>query len=298
IRNLKADYKIGTLSRGYGRKTKGLVIADQEANVQKIGDEPFQFYYKFADEITVAVCEERIIGIPAILSDEPRTETILLDDAFQHRKVNPHFNILLTDYKRLFTRDFTLPYGRLRESRKGAQRADCVIVSKCPSTLNNAEKAQIEKEINQYSKVGTPVFFTKINYGNPVSVFEESVSEPVSIENSNIFLVTGIANTVYLTDQLVKAGNIKKHLKFADHYEYTSGDIEKIIAEFKKLGKTVDFILTTEKDAVKFRTKEIQEFFKNVSFFFLPIEVEFFDKENDFLKLIKNKIQEIKAEKK
>ncbi|WP_020533845.1 tetraacyldisaccharide 4'-kinase [Flexithrix dorotheae] len=292
IRNLKSDFKLGTLSRGYGRKTKGLVIADHEANAKKIGDEPFQFYSKFGDEITVAVCEERIIGIPAILSEAPETEVVLLDDAFQHRKVKPQLNILLTDYKRLFTKDFVLPFGRLRESRYGAKRADCVIVSKCPEDLEEREKNQIEEEIIHYTKPETPVFFTKISYGVPKAVFDNNSSSEASLQKANLFLVTGIANSQYLTSELEKEAVVLGHKEFPDHHEYALSDAEKIIAAFQKLSGREKYILTTEKDAVKFRSPEFQELFRNIPFYYLPIEVSFQNGESDFLAIVKNKIRE------
>ena len=133
IRLLQNRFKVATLSRGYGRATKGIRIAGPSENASTIGDEPFQFYTKFGKRITVAVGEERALAIPTILQECSDTQIILLDDGFQHRKVSPGFSILLTDYHRPFYNDFLLPSGRLRESRWGAERADVIVVTKCPS---------------------------------------------------------------------------------------------------------------------------------------------------------------------
>ena len=147
IRLLKADYKLATLSRGYRRKTRGYRMANAEDNAITIGDEPFQYYRKFGNEISVCVGEERVIAIPSAIMENEDIELFLLDDAYQHRKVARDFNILLSDYNQPFYTDYILPTGDLREPRKGAKRADCVIVTKCPDALKRARK-------NRYCKAG------------------------------------------------------------------------------------------------------------------------------------------------
>ena len=162
---------MATLSRGYGRATKGIRIAGPSENATTIGDEPFQFYTKFGKRITVAVGEERALAIPTILQECSDTQIILLDDGFQHRKVSPGFSILLTDYHRPFYNDFLLPSGRLRESRWGAERADVIVVTKCPAHISEDRMIEIERSIRHYAK--KPVFFTNIRYGDPTSFNEQ-----------------------------------------------------------------------------------------------------------------------------
>ena len=135
IRLLADTYQVASLSRGYGRKTKGYILADEHANAEQIGDEPMQFFQKFGSKISVVVSEKRVEGVQQLLQEKPTTELILLDDAYQHRYITPSFNILLMDYHRPFYEDLTFPAGRLRERRRGANRADCIVVSKCPENL-------------------------------------------------------------------------------------------------------------------------------------------------------------------
>ena len=147
IRLLKDRFHIATLSRGYNRRTKGYLLADENSTASQLGDEPMQFHQKYPD-ISVCVGEERMLAIPQLLMERPDTQTILLDDAFQHRSVKPGMNIMITDYSRRFTKDHVVPFGRLREGRKGYERANCIIVSKCPPHLSETEKNAIRQEIN------------------------------------------------------------------------------------------------------------------------------------------------------
>ncbi|MEL7146090.1 MAG: tetraacyldisaccharide 4'-kinase, partial [Bacteroidota bacterium] len=172
IRLLRDQYGLATLSRGYGRKTRGFLQGDfDQTKVHDIGDEPFQYLLKFHDKVGIFVGEERAWAIPGILMERPGTEVILLDDAYQHRTVLPSLSILMTRYDRLFSADFLMPMGRLREARKGASRADAVVVSKCP--FNFDEKAIIE-DIRKYIAPSIPVFFTSVAYGAAMSFWDSS----------------------------------------------------------------------------------------------------------------------------
>ena len=170
IRLLKTEYKVATMSRGYKRKTKGFAIANNNTTALDIGDEPMQFYKKFPD-ITVSVAEERLVSIPQLLHDKPNTNVIILDDAFQHRQVKAGLNILLTEYRDLFTRDFILPAGNLRDLKSSYKRADIIVVTKCKSHLNEEEKSQIIKEIKPLAH--QKIFFTKIEYASPYHLFNK-----------------------------------------------------------------------------------------------------------------------------
>src|SRR5687767_9450524 len=177
VRLLKDEYKVATMSRGYKRKTKGFAIANEGTTALDIGDEPMQFFKKFPD-ITVSVAEERLVSIPQLLHDKPETRVIILDDAFQHRQVKAGLNILLTEYRDLFTRDFILPAGNLRDMKSSYKRADIIIVTKCKSHLNEEEKLKLVKEIKPLEH--QKIFFTKIEYGSPYHLFtkEEKFLSP------------------------------------------------------------------------------------------------------------------------
>ncbi|MGZ3952223.1 MAG: tetraacyldisaccharide 4'-kinase, partial [Flavisolibacter sp.] len=189
VKHLKSRFKVATLSRGYKRKTKGYALAANESTAIDIGDEPMQFHLKFPD-IPVAVGEERLDAIPQLLHDHPETQAIILDDAFQHRLVNAGLNILLTEYGNLFTRDFFLPTGDLRDQRKSYKRAQVIVVTKCKQDLSQEEKDEIIKEINPLAH--QKIFFTCISYGTPYHLTQREFR--FFDEKTEVLLVTGIAN--------------------------------------------------------------------------------------------------------
>ena len=189
IRLLEHRYHIATLSRGYKRKTKGYALAGPDTTALEIGDEPMQFHQKFP-ELPVAVGEERMVAIPQLLHDRPQTELIILDDAFQHRAVKAGLNILLTDYSNLFTRDFYLPTGDLRDLKSSYKRAEIIVVTKCKNGISAAEKEKIRNEIRPVN--GQKLFFTGLEYGDPWH-FTNGDPKPLKAE-TEVLLVTGIAN--------------------------------------------------------------------------------------------------------
>lgn len=281
IRLLNTQYKIATLSRGYGRKTKGFRLAKPKDTAEILGDEPLQFYQKFGNIITIAVGEERALAIPSILLEKPETQVILLDDAYQHRPVLPQLNILLTDYNRLFYKDFPFPSGRLRESRKGAKRADIIIVSKCPESLTQSERENIISKTRMYSRSETPIYFSSIQYAKPIAVYDSE--EQVNWDDSlSIVLVTGIAQAHVLEQYLNAKYNVIQHIKFGDHHHYSSKDMDKICQTFDNLHQTNKVILMTEKDAVKFQNPDFIQSLETRPCYYLPIEVFFQEKEEDF----------------
>jgi tetraacyldisaccharide 4'-kinase len=277
IRLLKNTYKLATLSRGYGRKSKGFLLADSNSTARTIGDEPMQFFEKFGNEITVAVCEERAVGIPWILAERVDTQVVLLDDAFQHRAVTPSLNLLLTDYNRLFYQDYLLPAGRLRESANGAKRAHAVLVSKCPDNLTPATRAVIIDEIEKYISPQTPVFFTGIEYGEPVFVSAIKPEEKAT----KVLLVSGIATPEVLRQYASENFDLRGHLIFKDHHTYSEKDLKDIIETFE--GCKADFVLTTEKDMTKLRPTNLSQ---KLPLAFLPIEIYFLTEEETFQQLI------------
>jgi tetraacyldisaccharide 4'-kinase len=283
IRLLKEQYKVATLSRGYGRKTKGFLLADESSSATTIGDEPFQYYQKFGHEITVAVGEERAIAIPSILLERPETQVILLDDAYQHRAVRPSFSILLSDYSKPFYKDYVLPAGRLREARKGAERADVIIITKCPEALLEEELQNIKNKVNYYSNKDVAIFFTGIKYGEPINIFDKSLSA----KDKKMVLFTGLANPESLINYIEKTYVLSEHIEYPDHYFYKTKDIESILSTFNALnGKNDHILLTTEKDMVKLLDPLFKKQLQNVSLFYIPIEIYFLREKEKFDQLI------------
>ena len=268
IRFLKNDFKTATLSRGYKRKTEGFAIADKDSTALEIGDEPMQFHQKFP-EVAVAVGEERIVAIPQLLHQRPETEVIILDDAFQHRQVRSGLNIILTDASNLYTRDFILPAGDLRDVRSSSKRADIIIVTKCKANLSESEKKSITAEIDPTSN--QTVYFTTIVYGKPYHLFTK---EEMDIKHDyGILLVCGIANPMPLKEHLTKHADTYEMLRYADHHIFHSNDLKDIKQQFEKISSDKKLVLTTEKDAVRLEkfVNELGDF----PIYVIPIEHQF-----------------------
>ena len=274
IRLLKDSFNIAVLSRGYKRKSKGFVLADNKSNAQLIGDEPFQYYTKFKN-IKVAVDADRVNGIQQLLQLNNHPEIILLDDAYQHRKVEGGFNILLTSYNNLYVDDKMLPTGNLREKVSGAERAKAIIVTKCPSDLNEEKQFEIAQKLNP--TLYQTVFFTTIEYDEEIKGSSEIKVNDLS--NYEVLLITGIANPTPLTNFLKEKEVVFEHMKFADHYFFTEGDVAEIELKFNKLKSDKKLILTTEKDYVRI-------FDKFEKLHYLPIKTKFINHKTDFDNLI------------
>ncbi len=284
---LNDEHSLAILSRGYGRNTKGIRLANEEDTAQTLGDEPFQFYRKFGKnkKVVVAVGEERILAVPEILYHHPETGIILLDDAFQHRAIAANLNILLTEFARPFYKDSVLPGGRLRETRKGAARANVVIVSKCPSAIAEAQRFAIEKNIREYLAQNTPVFFTGIRYLKPLSVWSE---QPGALQK--VMLVSGIANPHPLEEYVQKQFTLVSHQKYADHHQYSAKDLLHLQKVYQELNDHGVQILTTEKDSVKLISLA-KQYWKDMPLFYLPIETFFIQSQSVFDQLVKEKVK-------
>ena len=272
IRLLKDNHKIVTLSRGYGRKTKGFRWASDTENAETIGDEPMQFYQKFGKEINVAVGEKRVEAIEQILSQKPDTQLIILDDAFQHRAVKPDLNILLMDYNRPIDEDYPFPAGRLRERRHGAKRADILVITKCPDNLKMEEQITLKNRLKPYLKANIPVLFTKILYGKPINCRSGLMDFDIS---KRILLVSGIAKPELFGAYCQKNFQIFNHLIYKDHHQYNEAALTSINIQ-KQQAITDLCVLMTEKDMVKFKPLLNDELLKDIPLFYLPIEVGFF----------------------
>lgn len=282
IRLLANDHEVATLSRGFGRKTTGFRMAQPTDSAATLGDEPFQFYLKFGDKVKVTVGEERAYAIPMILQEYPETEIIILDDAYQHRSVTPSLNVLLSDYHCPFYKDFLLPAGRLRESRAGAERADVVVVTKCPAEMSDEEMMEIGKSIRKY--VEKPVFFTHIRYGDPIAFAGHNRKL-----SDKVVLVSGISNHKPLEHYVTQNFTIVKQFNFTDHHSYSRFDIENL-SRYVKENQGAS-ILTTEKDKVKLAATEFEAYTQSLPLFYLPIEVEFIKNGQDFDEIVLNSIK-------
>ncbi|WP_203257881.1 tetraacyldisaccharide 4'-kinase [Hyunsoonleella ulvae] len=269
IRLLKDDHKTATLSRGYKRKTKGFLLANESTTSEDIGDEPYQFYNKFGKQVMVAVDGNRINGISQLLQHTKPPEVVLLDDAFQHRKVKAGFNIMLTTYQKPYFKDIVLPTGDLREPRSGAKRADIIVVTKCPLDLREEDKSFFLKQINANKE--QYVFFSSISYSD--EIFSNKAKMHL-MDLRDFVLVTGIANATPMVNFL-KSKNLNfEHLNFKDHYEFSNKDISNLES------KTT--ILTTEKDFMRLKHyKSLED-----KLYYLPIRVKI-DKNKMFDNLIK-----------
>jgi tetraacyldisaccharide 4'-kinase len=281
IRLFKDDRQLATLSRGYGRKTKGYVIKEsgvesQESGgdtspltlAQQIGDEPAQFAQKFPD-IMVAVCEARVEGIRRLQGEH---DLIILDDAYQHRAVKPGLSILLFDYNRVSEPHLLLPAGNLREPFSGRNRANVIIITKCPEVLSPAEQASIIKRIEPFD--GQQVFFTSIAY-QPLQNLETEPADIKITEDTTIFLLTGIANANPLVQHLQKSTSHIIHHNYPDHHRFSLKNISKLAGEFSACSAKIKLIITTEKDAQRLVEHELLPLVKQLPVLVMPIGVNF-----------------------
>ena len=281
IRLLHDKAKIAVLSRGYKRKSHGYVLANESTTMPEIGDEPFQMHEKFSD-IYVAVDAKRARGIENLQNDEASkdVDVVLLDDAFQHRYVKPGINILLVDYHRLIIYDKMLPAGRLREPLSGKNRADIVIITKCPKDLKPMEFRVLTKAMDLYPF--QKLYFTSIDYDTPKGVFEEKQIELDKLQDYHVLLLTGIASPKQMEHDLKPMTKDITNLSFGDHHSFKGKDIDRINNTFESMPEP-RIIITTEKDAVRLReTEGLYEKVKS-NMYELPIKVSFMlDQQDNF----------------
>lgn len=277
---LLGRYKVATLSRGYKRRTKGYVLADATTTALEIGDEPMIFHQKFPN-VPVAVGEQRIEAIPQLLHDRSETEVIVLDDAFQHRSIKAGLNILLTDYSNLFTRDFYLPTGDLRDQRSRYKQAQVIVVTKCPSNLSIEERKQILNEIGPVN--GQQVFFASIAYGQPYHFVYKTAK--LMDPQEEILLVTGISNPKPLKQFIEENSKSYQLLQYPDHHIFNYDDWKDIQQSFSKLDPHNSRIVTTEKDMV--RLEKFSGEMKNMPIYVIPVKHEFlFGQQEQFNKTV------------
>ena len=281
VNKLLQSHKIGVLSRGYKRKTHGFVQATPNSHVDDIGDEPYQIYRKFSKRgAMIAVCEDRVKGINKMLEINPELDLIILDDAFQHRYVKPDLAIVLLEYNRLPYEDSLLPYGRLREPMRALNRADVVVVTKCPENMKPMERRIIEERLNlfPYQKL----LFSCYRYLPPVPIFTEfngKTTPQLSLgeltERDTILCVSGVANPRPFIRYLRKFKAKVKIKRYADHHHFSHADMESIYHKFKTMEGDRKVMITTEKDAVRLMSNPYFPSQMCNCSYYLPIEVDF-----------------------
>lgn len=275
IRLLSPYINVSTLSRGYKRKTKGFRFVKPSDDVLTVGDEPLMYARKHKG-VAVAVGESRSLAIPQMVGRYPDMQAILLDDAFQHRAITPGLNILLTTWDEPFTRDYLLPSGRLREWRSSYERADIIIVSKCPPELDFVEKSKMTQEINptEHQKI----YYSYYEYGYPYNFYNPK--QRIKLDpDLDIVLISAIANTNYLLDYLENEVADVHHMNYEDHHLFSELDIDYIETVFKNRESKRKIILTTEKDAMRLDLHRKKLAAMNIPVFILPTQVKFHDGE-------------------
>ncbi len=289
IRLLQDRHAVAVLSRGYRRRTKGFVLASPHSTAADIGDEPLQMHRKFP-AVTVAVDADRRHGIRQLLEQETPPSVILLDDAYQHRYVKAGLRILLTDYRRRFSRDLMLPAGRLREPRSGKRRADIVVVTKCPSTLSEDERQAIARELALDNRQA--LFFSRIEYA-PIEPLGGGAPIPLdTLGNHHLLLLTGIANPAPMEEALGACAREVTTMRFADHHNYTPAEMERVAEAFDRLPEP-RLLVTTEKDAARLADTGLLPKRLGAHTCTLPIHIRFlFGQEGTFDQKIIDFVQE------
>lgn len=272
IRRLKKQHTLAILSRGYKRKSAGFVLCNADSTYQEVGDEPLQYKRKYPSVI-VAVDEKRVNGIDQLIKQYPDLQIILLDDAYQHRKVKPGLNILLTPYDQLYVNDHVIPSGRLREWPMGSDRADIVIVTKCPYKIHPIDKRRMREDLNVQAY--QELYFSSVEYDVLTPLTPHA--KDIALDAPEVLLVTGIAQPEGLLEFIQSKYQEVKHVVFPDHHSYSNGDINKIKTRFEQLEKNNTIIITTEKDSMRLLDPPIFNQISDLPIYFLPIRIKLHD---------------------
>ena len=280
VKLLKDIFNVAVLSRGYKRKSKGFILAGETSTMQEIGDEPYQMKQKFP-QVSIAVDKNRCHGIDMLTEQDESLDVILLDDAFQHRYVKPGINILLVDYHRLIIYDTLMPAGRLREPLSGKDRADIVIVTKCPKDMKPMEYRVIVKAMSLYPY--QKLFFTTLDYGKPYPMFpKETRLRDISLSllaDKNVLLLTGIGSPEQMIHDVTPLAATLTPLTFRDHHQFKGKDVQLINSTFDGMAEP-KCIITTEKDATRLQTLEGLSEEVRQRIYILPIEIKFMQEQD------------------
>ena len=274
IRLLKNDYRVATLSRGYGRRTKGFKLAGTSSTYNDLGDEPLLYFKKYPG-IQVAVDEDRVDGVTHLLWEQG-VNVVLLDDAFQHRGISAGLNILLTEYQRLYTDDYLFPAGTLRDVRSAAKRADIIVISKAPKDLSEQEKQQITDKLN--TSKNQKVYFSYLEHA-ALQPLNEAAKAFSPEEADGAFAFCGIGNPKPFVEELKKRYHTVDFLPFGDHHAYKGNDMKAVLDWYEKLDGEKKIIVTTEKDAARLTNSPYLCQFERTPLYDLPVTVRFHEEE-------------------
>ncbi|MDE6041435.1 MAG: tetraacyldisaccharide 4'-kinase [Muribaculaceae bacterium] len=283
VNAFRDDFKVAVLSRGYRRKTKGFIIAGRTSTPQDIGDEAYQVYHKFGGKVTVAVCEDRVEGVEDLLRVHPDINMIVLDDAFQHRYIKPTVSIVITEYNHPIYQDHLLPYGHLREPARGINRADIVIVSKCPTSMKPMDFRMVKNRYDLFPS--QHLFYSHYEYQILQPVFPDIATVVPYLdyltESDSILAIAGIGNPRPFIRHLKSFRAKVKVDIYPDHHRYTKKDMAHIKSRYEQMKGSQKIIITTEKDAVRLAACPYFPFELKSSIYYLPITVDFDGFEND-----------------
>lgn len=298
VEMLSLDYNIAVLSRGYKRKTKGFLLASSTSTPDSIGDEPLQIFQKYGMRVKVAVCESRKKGIEELLRLYPEIQLIILDDSFQHRYVKPKVSILLTDYHRPIYSDHLLPLGRLRESKHQMDRADIIVVTKCPPEMRpidySLEVGPERLNVRPYQSI----FFSTLRYGGLLPVFPDDKPYNVNLayltEKDTVMLLTGIANPRGFVRYFrqYKFRIVVAH--YSDHHDFSRQDLKHLKEKFDKLTGERKLIITTEKDSVRLAYNPYFPASLKQRTFYMPIAIKMIEDVSgkEFIADLRKRIEE------
>lgn len=294
---LKDKYEVATLSRGYKRKTKGFRLVETVSTAAEVGDEPLQIKNHYPG-ITVSVCENRVTGVENLLnsSNSKTPDVVILDDAFQHRRISAGINILLIDYNRQISEDTLLPAGRLREGVAQMRRANVIVFTKCPNEVTPIMRRILQKDVRL--KPYQNLFFTTLKHGNIEPVFDGPALEKSFYTDKGfaLLVLTGIASPALMYNHLNQFSKKIEIVSFPDHYYFSGSDIQSVLQKFEALGAGKKIIVTTEKDVMRLRDiPDLPAEFKH-NLYYLPVKVKFLDEgDNEFNKKILNYVGENKS---
>jgi len=274
---VQAGFSPGMISRGYGRKSSGFKLLEKGMDADQAGDEPLQIFERFEAKVPVAVCADRVMAVPELLSLHPEIDVLVLDDAYQHRRILGDCQIVLSDYARLFYQDQLMPMGRLREPIEGIRRADMVVVTKCPADLPRARQQEIRRAIQLLAQKDLPVFFAYLHYAQARPLFG---SEVLAAE-SKIVAACGLARPQAFRSYLEDHYQLLDFFSFRDHYPYFPRDFKRLASAVRTHDAA---LITTEKDAVKWKSSRLAALAKELPVHVLPVKHEFFDGQEAFFK--------------
>lgn len=277
IERLSKVYELGVLSRGYQRETTGYRLADHQDNVLTLGDEVYQMFRKYGHKVAIAVGEKRPEAAQQLTLDRPGVEVIILDDAYQHRRIGRTVNLLLTTYGRPFFEDYVMPAGWLREARKGANRAHAVVVTKCPAELPEEIQQAFKTEVAKYAGASVPVFFSSIRYAQPKAAHPKLKW----VKENQVVLFSGLAEPSPMEEYAMNEYSVLENVRFPDHHRYRPRDVSKLIEKAREAGSNT-VLLTSEKDIVKWEDKSLKMLWDGVPLFYLPMEMYFLSNGPEF----------------